>query len=183
VSEVTLSAARWADLRGWRRTVAYVGAVAHAAAQWWIWWLPILALGIAASFFVSVSINVTESLPDHVYLVLKQSRALKRGDYVAFRHPGWGPYPPDAPFVKVVRGVPGDVVDSRDRDFYVNGTFVGRAKEKSRSGFPLAAGPTGVIPPGHYFVFTPHPDSFDSRYEATGLISERRITGRAIALF
>jgi conjugal transfer pilin signal peptidase TrbI len=36
----------------------------------------------------------------------------------------------------------------------------------------------GVIPPGHYFMTTPHKDSLDSRYKMIGLIDTKRLVGR-----
>jgi conjugal transfer pilin signal peptidase TrbI len=47
----------------------------------------------------------------------------------------------------------------------------------------LTLGPTGVIPPGHYFVWTPHRDSLDSRYALTGWIKDAQLQGKSIPLF
>jgi conjugal transfer pilin signal peptidase TrbI len=102
---------------------------------------------------------------------------------VAFRWPGGGPYPAGVTFVKVIAGIAGDEVTRADRDFFVNGAHVGEAKSVSREGAPLELGPTGVLPPGRYYVRAPHPDSLDSRYRLTGWISEEQIIGRAYALF
>ena len=41
----------------------------------------------------------------------------------------------------------------------------------------LAAGPTGVLPRGCYFVATPNKDSFDSRYAAIGWICRAQVIG------
>jgi conjugal transfer pilin signal peptidase TrbI len=60
---------------------------------------------------------------------------------------------------------------------------VGYAKTVSRQGQPLDPGPTGTLPPGHYYVRAPHPDSLDSRYRLTGWIADAQIIGRAYALF
>ena len=53
----------------------------------------------------------------------------------------------------------------------------------SRSGQPLAPGPTGTLPTGRFYVRAPHPDSLDSRYALLGWISESQIIGRAYVLF
>lgn len=160
----------------------FAGAARVSFRAWRYWAPPVVIVLILAQFF-SLSINVTESLPQRAFLILKFDSAVQRGDYVAFLHPGGGPYPHDAPFVKIAVGVAGDVVTNVDGIFYVNGASVGKAKPYSRSGMPLMPGPTGVIPAGFYYVQTPHPDSFDSRYAATGWIHQTRIIGRAIALF
>ena len=70
-----------------------------------------------------------------------------------------------------------------DRDYFVNGQPVGRAKPLSRQGLTLELGPTGTLPDGAYYVRSPHPDSLDSRYGLTGWVSQAQIIGRAHALF
>jgi len=127
-------------------------------------------------------LNGSPSLPHRLFLIEKGTLP-SRDEYVAFRWAGGGPYPAGVTFVKVIAGIPGDVVTCADRDFYVNGAPVGRAKTTSRQGVPLDPGPTGTLPPGRYYVRAPHPDSLDSRYRLTGWIAESQIIGRAHALF
>jgi conjugal transfer pilin signal peptidase TrbI len=147
------------------------------------YWVPPLAALLVLSHFFALSFNFTDSLPDRAFVVIKNDKEPQRGHYVQFLHPGGGPFPAGAPFVKIVLGVPGDVVTSSAGRFYVNGEFVGEAKKYSKSGMPLKPGPVGVIPAGFYFVQTPHPDSFDSRYDGTGWVHGSRIVGRAVPLF
>ena len=130
----------------------------------------------------TVALNVTESLPVRFFLV-HRGEAPKRGDYIAFRWPGGGPYRVGATFIKVIAGVPGDIVSQMDRDFYVNCRPTGQAKRSSRQGLVLEPGPTGTLPEGSYYVHAPHPDSLDSRYALTGWVSQAQIIGRAHALF
>ena len=142
-------------------------------------------LAMAALFFqhcFRLGVNATESLPHTLYLIHK-GEAIKRGDYVAFRWHGGGPYPAGVTFIKIVAGVPGDTVSRINRAYYVNGTYVGTAKTYARDGQPLALMETGVLKPGEYYVQAPHPDSLDSRYRLTGWIPKDRIIGRAYALF
>jgi conjugal transfer pilin signal peptidase TrbI len=85
-------------------------------------------------------------------------------------------------FGKRVLGMPGQHVTREGRQFFVDGVPVALAKPMTRTGEPLALGPTGTIPKGCYFVGSPHKDGFDSRYAAIGWICRPRIlgTGRAI---
>ena len=85
--------------------------------------------------------------------------------------------------MKIVAGVAGDTVSQIGGNYFVNDSHVGTVKVTSRTGMPLEAGPTGVIPPDHFYVQAPHPDSLDSRYGLTGWISKAQIIGRAYALF
>jgi conjugal transfer pilin signal peptidase TrbI len=134
--------------------------------------------------------NITDSLPDQVFLTLKHwSGPIQKGDYVAFEWHGGGPFPKGIHFVKLIAGVPGDVVTmDAERNFWLNGAggvvpgsgeLLGWAKPRSRTGEALDPGPVGVIPPGYYYVRAPHPDSLDSRYALTGWIHESEIIGKS----
>ncbi|MBE0612139.1 MAG: S26 family signal peptidase [Burkholderiales bacterium] len=149
------------------------------------WVIAYFVLVLAAILFkmdFALGLNSSESLPDRVFLIHK-GELPARGQYVAFRWSGGGPYPAGVTFVKILAGVPGDTVTRIERDFFVNGEFVGTAKTQSRSGVPLEGGPTGALPPGRYYVRAPHPDSLDSRYRLTGWVAESQMIGRAYALF
>ena len=149
------------------------------------WGIAYLAIFLAASLFKMnfvFGINSSGSLPIRVFLIHKGKQPA-RGQYVAFRWNAGEPHREGTTFVKILAGVPGDRVTRVDRNFFVNGEFVGSAKTHGLSGAPLEAAPSGVIPLGRYFVHAPHPDSLDSRYQIPGLVTERQIIGRAYALF
>lgn len=124
----------------------------------------------------------TASLPYTLFWV-HVGELPQRGDMAALYVPRNRFYPEGMGFVKILRGLPGDVVTEKHREFSINGLVVGRAKPASREGFPLALGPTGVIPPGFYFFWTPHKDSYDSRYADIGWIAQQNIVGIAHPLF
>ncbi len=115
------------------------------------------------------------------YLVLPLRGVPKRGDAVVFD-------PPEAlgstiPYLKTVRGVPGDRVElDGDRRVSVNGAVLGIAKTHARDGRRLEPAARGTIPPAHYYVHADHADSHDSRYAEIGLVPRERIRGRALAL-
>jgi conjugal transfer pilin signal peptidase TrbI len=167
------------DLEGLARTLR-----SHLH-RWHIAYLSLMLLILAALVFRScftLGLNASPSLPHTFYLIYKDGK-VERGQYVAFRWHGGGPYPAGVTFIKIATGMPGDTVTETDRQFHVNGTPVGTAKRHSRQGAVLEIGPTGVIPSGQYYVRAPHPDSLDSRYRLTGWISQSQIIGRAYALF
>ena len=150
--------------------------------RWGIAYLAVVAAAMLFKAHFRFGINSTNSLPVRVFLIQKGAPPA-RGQYVAFRWPGGGPYPAGTTFVKILAGVPGDSVSRRERDFFVNGGFLGTAKTHSRAGTPLEPAPAGVVPAGRYFVHAAHPDSLDSRYQPPGLIARGEIIGRAYALF
>ena len=130
-----------------------------------------------------IGINVvTASLPYKVVLIAKNA-SVRRGDLFVFKWHGGDPWPNGASFFKVVKGLPGDLVEVKGREVFINGTSVGVAKERSSSGVPVAVIAPGVIPPGRIYAYAPHRDSLDSRYQTTGLISERDVIGVAHVLF
>ncbi|MHB1428962.1 MAG: S26 family signal peptidase [Rhodocyclaceae bacterium] len=145
-----------------------------------ILWLMATCLYVGRGYMLTV--NLTDSLPGHVFLIEK-GRTPVLGELAAFRWEGSWPYPRGSIFVKILRGGPGSRVEVSERNFYLDGQFVGTAKERARSGEFLEKGPSGVLPPGHYYVAADHPDSLDSRYRLTGWIRPDQIIGRARRLW
>lgn len=142
--------------------------------------IALLGAGLAAlPNDLRVGLNATDSLPGLVYVVRAGVLPASRGEAVAFRPPENRFYPERMVFVKKVLGLPGDHVTRTGRNFFINGEYVATAKRRARSGELLPPGPVGVIPAGAYFVWTPHPDSYDSRYEDIGWIPAERLVGRA----
>lgn len=124
--------------------------------------------------------NRSESLDGTLFFYAKGVMP-SRGDLAVFEPPA-NPFHKE-PFLKFVGGVAGDLVEARDGVYVVAGHEVGRAKEKSQKGVPLAPGPTGIIGEGQFFFYGTHRDSFDSRYQAIGWVDRSRIIGRAWRLF
>ena len=127
------------------------------------------------------------SLPSRVALLQYGPTALKRGDYVVFafggeaqtRYPGLR----GQPFFKIVRGLPGDRITVEGRVVAINGEVVGQAKTHTHDRQALEPIPAAVIPAGHYYVQGTSPDSFDSRYRASGLVRADQVLGTVIPLF
>jgi conjugal transfer pilin signal peptidase TrbI len=131
--------------------------------------------------------NVTASLPYRVaWLASVPPAGLQRGEFVLYRFEGSAiaQYPGLArqPFFKIVRGLPGDEVRVEGRNVFVGGERVGIAKTRTFDGRPLDPIAPGVIPPGTLFVQGLGPDSFDSRYAASGLVRHDQLLGRVIPL-
>lgn len=149
----------------------------------WRWWSAYLLCLVLFTVFFKIGINATESLPEKVYLVSKWETTVVKGQYISFKWHGGGPYGKGWEFIKIVKGVPGDVVRFEGRKVFINDEFVAEAKPFTKHGQPLDLGPQGTIPPGKFFVFTPHKDSLDSRYAMAGWIDEKAVVGRAYGLY
>jgi conjugal transfer pilin signal peptidase TrbI len=156
-------------------------------------WRTLAALGLAGFAYKSISnwsnahafmINATDSLPNWAFLVEKHVMPA-RGQYVFFyvtetplirAHFGERP----KPFGKLVMGIAGDLVTRADNIVAVNGSPVAVLKPFSERGERLSAGPVGRVPPGCYFVATPHKDGFDSRYADIGWVCAKQIFGTGV---
>ncbi len=131
--------------------------------------------------------NLTPSLPYRMAVLKYGAHTLRRGDVIVFafageaqqRYPGLR----GQPFFKIVRGMPGDAVTVAGRQVAVNGEDVGVAKTQAYDHRPLTPIMPTIIPPGHYYVQGTSPDSFDSRYQDSGLIRAEQVIGVAIPLF
>jgi len=106
----------------------------------------------------------------------------KRGDVIVFK------YPEDESkdFIKRVVGLPGDVVEVRDKAVYVNDKLADTSRtqhtdptvhQDRRDNF----GPV-TVPPGAYFVMGDNRDqSLDSRF--WGFVKEQKIRGKAFLIY
>ncbi len=146
----------------------------------------LLGLGIALVLFTNryqLALNMTESVPGTVFLIDKKDREVSRGRYVAFTWQGAAPIPDGVTVIKRVAGVEGDQVTVTDRNVFINGQSVGKAKTHSRTGEPLTAIADTEVDPENFYAAADHPDSFDSRYAKPGLIPTNAIRGRAILIW
>ena len=113
--------------------------------------------------FNRLEIIVSESL-DHRFF-WKVDGAPKKGEYITFSltHPLIGVN--ETRLTKKLVCWQGDLLIIKDRDFFCNGKFIGKAKMKSTTGKPLPIFKfSGEIPQGMAFASGSHVDSFDSRY-------------------
>jgi len=109
----------------------------------------------------------------------------KRGDIIVFEFPE----DPSKDFIKRVVGVPGDSVEIRHKELYVNGMpvkedYVRYADGAGAEGFPPArdnAAPVKV-PPGKLFVMGDNRDrSYDSRF--WGFVDMDKVVGKALFIY
>lgn len=146
-----------------------------------IWTLAYARLFLDATPRVPLLFNWTPSLPCKVAWLWRAPSRLQRGDFIVFSFDGEAKqqYPGlrGQPFFKVVRGLPGDSITVADRVVRVNGEVVGHAKTHTHDRRPLAPIEAMVIPAGHYYVQGTSPDSFDSRYQASGLVRADQVVG------
>ena len=112
-------------------------------------------------------------------------RSINRGDIIAFRPPPKAGM--STPFVKRVIGVPGDVIEVKDRDVYVNGIVSVEpykihvnASSLGSSGCDFC-GPI-TVPPDQFFVMGDNRDnSNDSRF--WGFVERDNVIGKPLFVY
>lgn len=138
----------------------------------------------------SVVISYGDSIDHHV--LWKVNRAPMPNDYVSIKTPSSDPFAKGAVITKQVACAPGmKLTVTKDKEYFCNDEFIGKAKDKSKTGIEVANYvPCGskdqnacefIIPENHYFVAGHHPDSYDSRY--LGLIKKESIVAVSVPVW
>lgn len=152
-----------------------------------IWMLAALKLFADPTPRLPLLFNVTPSLPYHLLWLRQDGAPLQRGDLVVYRFEGPAqasrPGLSGQPFFKIVRGLPGDRITVDGRTVSINGTPVGLARTHSADRQPLEPIAATVIPADHYYMQGSSPDSFDSRYLASGLVRADQVIGKVLPLW
>jgi len=121
------------------------------------------------------------------WFVISKGKLPQKDQIFAFKAKENPAYKTGEIFIKIVGGIAGDKVITKERDFYIpnqlGDKFIGTAKAVSLKGQLLTMSDSGIIPPHYYFAYTTHKDSYDSRYQQIGLVNETQIIGTAVLAF
>jgi conjugal transfer pilin signal peptidase TrbI len=126
--------------------------------------------------------NPTHSISGTIF-VWEKNVIPKKGELAVLKWKGGSGYAPDTLMFKSIIGVPGDVITVENTRVFINGALVAEALPSAPSGKPTPTIPAQTIPLNHFFLKNPAPDSFDSRYEAFGLVATSAIVGKAHKVF
>lgn len=178
-------------------------ALRNAWVSWksWAWWLTIPVVAILCfAIRWQLTFNMTPSLDIHLAVIERGNHGFNHGSLVAFGWIGGPPIPNGLEVVKRVVGLPGDQVQPLNGCAATESTpylYDGCIRISSAQGQELAVLPVkryrrdghtplkripfeGRIPAEHYFVMGDHPDSLDSRYANTGLVTTSQTLGKAV---
>ncbi len=79
-------------------------------------------------------------------------------------------------FVKYAKCLPGDILEVKGFKYYCNGKLIAIARKTDSKGVPVKHFEyNGTIHKGKYFMYAPHPRSFDSRY--WGFVDKKDFVG------
>lgn len=122
--------------------------------------------------------SYTDSLPEH-YFVQLPSISPKKSDLTLVYNDFY-----QGNLIKQIIGVEGDYVwYDQEQRLWVNEQCVGSCRLHTDSGKKLTAISSQVIPKGYVFLYAPHSESFDSRYQEVGLVPVTQLQGKLIALW
>lgn len=139
-------------------------------------------IGMAIPKYLTVSIS--SSLGDHVFIMrgLSEYRP-KQGDLVRYPHNDAVTGNKQVYMLKRVECVAGQRLSvDKAKEYWCDGRYIGRAKDRSKQGVPVQNFVyDGIVPEGKFFALAPHIDSYDSRYY--GLVDSTSVVATAYALF
>jgi len=126
-----------------------------------------------------IAISGSDSMPQHVMIVDKSNKNVKKGDIVGFYYPGkpMHEYKKGDKFIKYLICDEGDTLKVENRKYYCNDKFIGEAITINSYGEPVDSFIyNGKIPKGKFFTWTPFHYSYDSRY--WGFANKKDIIGK-----
>ena len=128
-----------------------------------------------------IVVAISPSLDHRIFVITKRFTPdeIRKDDYVVFTVRSH--YIKDgrpSRLLKKVSCVTGEKLETRTRQYYCDGEYLGTAKWYSLKGEPVDSFVySGTVPEGKLFVTGRHADSFDSRY--LGFIERRNVEGIA----
>lgn len=154
----------------------------------------VIAVCVAIGMWIprQLTLSPTNSLAEHLFVLDKKVTVseIKQKDIVRFlygdavtkkaiRHL----HMPEAHLLKRVGCIAGQSLNvTAKKEYYCNGSYLGRAKDKTLAGETAKNFVwNGIVPPGEFFAVADHVDSYDSRY--FGFVALSKIEAKAYPLF
>ncbi len=128
-----------------------------------------------------IVVAISPSLDYRIFVVTKRftPEEIRKDDYVVFTvRSHYIKNGKPSTLLKKVSCVTGEKLETRAREYYCSGVYLGTAKWYSFKGEPVDSFIySGTLPEGKLFVTGRHVDSFDSRY--LGFIERSKVEGIA----
>lgn len=134
---------------------------------------------------ISISLNLTNSLPQRLFISHPYINQIELGDHITFKKNNKF-YDQKYLFTKIVVGIKGDKIEVKDDKLILlrNNEIVKELKLKKYALNKERVHPNQekIVNKDQYFVFGTHQDSLDSRYQEIGLINKNDILYKAIVI-
>lgn len=144
----------------------------------WSFGIAFISFGIFSEHVHFIK-SPTDSLPQR-YFVQFPKFTPKKGDLTVVYN---GFY--KGKIIKRIIGVAGDQISTDGHgNIFINQQKIGRTHEHTnmQSGLTLTTIKPQVIPNGKVFLHSPHPRSFDSRYQEVGLVPVSDLEGKVLGI-
>lgn len=135
----------------------------------------------------NLAITYGKSIDRTVFWKVKADK-IKHGDYVLVQTDTTDIFAKGMLITKMVGCAPGEILEIKGDEYYCGEDYLGRAKNKSRTGISVTPfNPCGSsyckyqVPEGQYFVTGTHKDSYDSRY--FGPVSADKIVAKLLPIW
>ena len=162
-----------------RPSPAFVRIVRSLALQLVLLYIPLAALLFWADRRWTLAVNLTESLPQKLFVIHKGPFKPQLGMLAAFPLPkriaDVHGYREGSVWVKRIAGLPGERITVNGRKVFVGGRPAGKAMMSATPVGPLDPAVEGTIPAGQVFLAGESGNSLDSRYRSFGLIPMRTL--------
>lgn len=140
----------------------------------------LVAAVVVSTITAHITITITPSVDPRVFWTLQVDKdedfKVARDSYIRARVTIDFPSQPcvNCSIVKRVGCAPGSYLETRGKDFYCDGSFIGKAKRQDFMRFNLR------LSKGQVFLIGDNPRSYDSRY--FGLVNKNAIDAKLIPL-
>lgn len=125
---------------------------------------------VAETQHMGIRVNLSNSSPYYLFRSSKFDK-ISRGQHVIIDHPTLT----YKNIGKMIAGLPGDEIKVIDGNVFINEEWFGKILKTSSSGKSYTPVLEQVIEDGYVYLYAPHEESFDSRYQEFGLIEISRI--------
>jgi len=162
----------------WLRLKSFKPDKANLKKGLWSFAIAFISFGMLSEHVHFIK-SLTDSLPQH-YFVQFPKVTPKKGDLTVVYN---GFY--KGKIIKRIIGVAGDQISTDGHgNIFINQQKIGRAHEHTniQSGLSLTTIKSQIIPEGRVFLHSPHPRSFDSRYQEVGLVPVSDLEGKVVAI-
>ena len=167
-----------ADQTIWANFKNLIPQRANLKKGFWGFAIAFISFGILSEHVHFIK-SPTDSLPQRYFVQLPNIKPQK-GDLTVVYN---GFY--KGKIIKRIIGVAGDQISTDGHgNIFINQQKIGRAHEYTnvQSGLTLTTIKPQIILEGRVFLYSPHPRSFDSRYQEVGLVALSDLEGTVVAI-